>query len=242
MWNIYGIKLQELMREPLQGQINVLPQERQECIGRIRHEKDRYRCLGAGLLIAYGLCQKGVERSRQIFCRGENGKPALAEMQGVYFNASHAGDYVVAAVADCEIGIDVECRRKVHGSSVRKCCTGMEQEWLKAQADRDMAFLRLWTMKESYLKWTGEGLRVPLADIETGLPEGIAGQVFREGSRQPVKLWEYRELPDSHLCVCLDKNAAEQMEAGGVQEKCESGEIYWLSWEELKAGIADKGL
>lgn len=237
MWNIYGIKLQELMKEPIQGQISGLPQERQERIGRIRHEKDRYRCLGAGLLIAYGLCQEGVERSRQIFCRGENGKPVLAEMQGVYFNASHAGDYVVVAVADCEIGIDVECRRKVHGSSVRKCCTGKEQEWLKEQEDRDMAFLRLWTMKESYLKWTGEGLRIPLADIETAVSEGTAGQIFREGGLQPVKLWEYRELPDSHLCVCTGAAAVHRMQAGEVQERCQPEGICWLSWDELKTGI-----
>lgn len=228
MWKIYGIKLQELMRELLRGQMEGLPQERQERIERIRHEKDRYRCLGAGLLIAYGLCQEGIGREKQVFCRGENGKPGLVEAQGISFNASHAGDYVVAAVADCEIGIDLECRRRVHASSVRKCCTRKEQEWLKAQADRELAFLRLWTMKESYLKWTGEGLRIPLADVETCASENEDGRIFRGGVPQPVTLWEYRELPDSHLCVCMGADVA---------ERAEVGEICWLSWEELKAGI-----
>ena len=40
--------------------------------------------------------------------RNEHGKPYLEDRQGIYVNWSHSGDYVICAVADREVGIDLQ--------------------------------------------------------------------------------------------------------------------------------------
>ena len=46
------------------------------------------------------------------FARGGKGKPFVAEREDVFFNISHSGVYVVCAVSDGEIGVDIEKRSK----------------------------------------------------------------------------------------------------------------------------------
>lgn len=233
MWKIYGLDIRGLMQQSSpDGYMDQLPAERREQILRMKQTGDRYRSLGAGLVIAYSLCQEGIPLERQSFSKGSHGKPALAEAGGIHFNVSHAGNYVVAAVADQSVGIDIECRRQLRNAMVRKCCTLREREWLEMQEDRELAFLRLWTAKESYVKWSGEGLTCPLDAIEIsfpamgddvgGTPEVRQPVIYREGVRQPVVLWESGEAEDSHICVCGEHIAG-------------PWGIRWLSPEELGA-------
>ena len=105
-----------------------------------------------------------------------------------------------------------------------KCCTKDEQAWIQSQPDKEMAFVRLWTAKESYVKWSGEGITFPLKNIavhrrENGIAsylkkDGIA--LYRDGILQPVSFREYQEIPDYHICVCTES------------EKENAAEIIWL--------------
>lgn len=101
--------------------------------------------------------------------RGEHGKPQYAK--GRFFNISHCHDGVAVALARVPVGVDIEGSRRVRASMVRKCMDEEEKayigdlagEWLgREQARR---FFRLWTLKESYVKMTGEGIRMPLNQI-----------------------------------------------------------------------------
>lgn len=247
MWKIYGLDIRGLMQQTSPDEyMDKLPAERKAQILRMKRTGDRYRSLGAGLVIAYGLCQEGIPLARQNFRQGAYGKPALAEDRGIHFNASHAGNFVVAAVADRSVGIDIERRRQLRNATVRKCCTIREQEWLEKQEDQELAFLRLWTAKESYVKWGGEGLTCPLDTVEVrfpplqhdecrtaegqsdivlseGYPVGVQPvKIFRQGICQPVILREFGELTDYCICVC------------GENMDYPRG-IRWLSPEELGA-------
>ena len=101
---------------------------------------------------------------------GPQGKPALADCPGLFFNVSHCARAVALVLHDGEVGVDIECRRKVSPALIRKVCCEEEQQEIAQSPDPTLAFLRLWTCKESLVKQTGTGLTVPLPALLGSLP------------------------------------------------------------------------
>jgi 4'-phosphopantetheinyl transferase len=91
---------------------------------------------------------------------GEKGKPHISNLKNVHFNISHSGHYVVCAVANQEIGIDVERIRKVNIRIAERFFSETEiRDLVKlGETERMQYFITLWTIKESYLKAIGRGL------------------------------------------------------------------------------------
>lgn len=183
-------------------------EERRQRVGRLLTAEARRLCLGAGALLAFALGQAGA--TDLTLQRGPQGKPALAHHPDIHFNLSHSGTMAVCAVADRAVGVDVEQPREIREALVRRVLTAEEQAWLASQADKETAFIRLWTRKESYLKWAGEGLsRRPdtfsvLSPAENISPAGFAEKVIAdyrvcvccEGAETTLFLpWEFPELP-----------------------------------------------
>lgn len=119
-----------------------------------KREMDKKQELLAGYLLKKYL---GVEKSEQILIK-DGGKPAL--VQGTpYFNLSHSGRYVVLAIADKEVGIDIERVRPCHEATVKKVFSQEQQKQLSniSGKDRDQVFTRMWTELEAKLKVGGCG-------------------------------------------------------------------------------------
>jgi 4'-phosphopantetheinyl transferase len=103
------------------------------------------------------------------------GRPSLAppfDASGLVFNLAHTRGLVVLAVARGEpLGVDVEIYdHKVRLEVARRYFSQAEVDALEAlPADaQPRRFLRLWTLKESYLKAVG-----------TGIAGGLEGITFR---------------------------------------------------------------
>ena len=167
-------------------------QDRREKVLRFRFEKDRLLCLAAGLLLAYALRQAGAGDLRLAF--SEYGKPSLAYCSDIHFNLSHSGTLAVCAVSDRPVGADVEALTPFAPEVASFCFQPREIEWLERQADRDLAFTRLWTRKESYLKYLGAGLSVPMNTFSA-----LPGESPADG----ITLTEH--AAEGHrLCICAD--------------------------------------
>lgn len=118
------------------------------------------------------------------FQYGPHGKPALADdlaSSGITFNLSHSGDAALIGIAhNRQIGVDVESAlRTVEIDAVsQRFFAPAEYAWLQSlpEDQRQQAFYRCWTAKESYLKARGDGLSVDLTSFEI-LPN--AGQTLR---------------------------------------------------------------
>ena len=67
-----------------------------------------------------------------------------------YISLSHSGEYVVAAVSDSPVGIDIQCYKPMIDSHMKRLCSEEEAEYLKTQPRSE--FFRLWTAKEAYIK------------------------------------------------------------------------------------------
>jgi 4'-phosphopantetheinyl transferase len=87
----------------------------------------------------------------------------------VSFNLSHTEGMVgiaAAARADCALGFDLEpLGRKATLEIADRFFCPQEVAWLQSlpEPSRMMGFLRLWTLKEAFLKATGKGLTQDLA-------------------------------------------------------------------------------
>ena len=132
--------------------IELIEAGRRKRIGRYRMHADKARCLVAGLLLRFVLGDKVAN-----ICTNAYGKPYLPG-ETIEFNLSHSEDYVVIAVDDQPVGIDIEKVRKRPMAVAKRCCQEEELQWLSAQTDQSSAFYKLWTGKESIVKAVGCGL------------------------------------------------------------------------------------
>lgn len=92
--------------------------ERKERIARYRFDSDKIRCVIAELLVRYLLwTQYGMDAQKLTVCYSKCGKPYF-ENSKIHFNLSHSGEWVVCAMGDSEMGVDVEAIRPMDFPSV----------------------------------------------------------------------------------------------------------------------------
>lgn len=91
--------------------------------------------------------------------KGEHGKPCFRIHPEIRFNISHSGDLVICAVSDFEIGIDIQEKSRMNTDRIaKKVMSPDEHKKYLGSSERQDFFYRVWVMKESYVKWTGDGI------------------------------------------------------------------------------------
>ena len=162
---------------------------------------DRKLSLGAWRLLEETLEKHGFSVTNVKI--GKNGKP---ECEGVYFNLSHSGDMVLCAISDVSVGCDIEKVTDAPMEVAEHVFTKKERQYI-AGADSDAEinrrFFRLWTMKESYMKMTGEGMSISPDRIEINLDDLT---VMRDGVLQSCVL-QNNVFDGYEISVCQSKNS-----------------------------------
>lgn len=209
MVNLYAVDISKLPDPRVLPKVmESLSSQRKKRIAYCGQESARRQRLGAGLLLQQVFRMHGIESDVLQFEDG--GKPIV---DGLSFNLSHSGNLVLCAVGSQDVGCDVEKLREAPKKVGSRFFTEQEQDYLNTLDDEeyDRAFFQIWTMKESYVKMTGEGLRVPLSMLETdrGTPLGM----IRNGEREVCHYKEY-DIPGYQVVVCA--------------KECEFANIQWF--------------
>ena len=102
---------------------------------------------------------------------GDHGKPELI-MDGLHFNLSHSGSRLLCGLSDSPLGVDVQQASPFRQALARRFFTEREYRSLLEEGDGGYAFTRLWCLKESYLKWLGQGLDRQLDTFELVFSDG----------------------------------------------------------------------
>ena len=139
----------------------------------------KLRSLGVGILLKRALAEKGINEADAVFCLDEYKKPYIEDHPEIFFNLSHSGDYSVCAVADTPVGCDIEKIRKVNLKLADKFFADDENGYIKgmfSQAERTKAFFEIWTLKESFVKAVGKGLKIPLSGFSVLSGEAVYGK------------------------------------------------------------------
>ncbi len=96
----------------------------------------------------------------------EYGKPYLKNINNVYFNISNTSNINVCVVSDKEIGVDIESPKYVSGI-FNMVFTKKEQEIVRMSDNKELDFIKIWTVKESYVKLLGVGISFGLKSVDT---------------------------------------------------------------------------
>eukprot|EP00466_Bigelowiella_natans_P009854 jgi/Bigna1/76520/fgenesh1_pg.41_\ len=157
----------------------LLHEDEAKRVAKFRFFDDAKRSL-MGRLLVRKLLKDIMQMPTIDLKRTQKGKPYIAnpqecpieELKHMQFNVSHHGDWVVLAAESCfSVGIDVMGIERPGRGSLGSFFKNMrsnfsEGEWSHVMADeggdrgRLTRFMRLWTLKESYVKARGEGLSI----------------------------------------------------------------------------------
>ena len=198
--------------------LEMLTPERRERIKRIRAESEQRRSVAVGLLLEYGLRQRGYslvcdDGFRKLgLAREKHGKPYVTGTEQLFFNLSHSGGYAAAVFSGQPVGIDVERIRSIGLALAKRFFAAEEYAALCAVSGAygtsrrlDREFIRLWTRKESYIKAVGEGMHLPLADFS------VLSDTVRYGQFGTYYLKTWEIFDDAVISVCAGKAIESQV-------------------------------
>ena len=178
-------------------------EERRAKAQRIRTEEGQRLSLGAGLLLEYGVRAwnpgyVGKVRTRQ----NEFGKPEVVmDMDGGFLedgkagggregaglrrmciSLTHSGSVAGCAVADVEVGLDIEKVKGYDGKVAGRFFQDEERQFVegKGKADRGAAFCEQWVLKESFVKAVGLGFHLPIEEFTVHRGEMLGGEQSAE--------------------------------------------------------------
>lgn len=173
MVRLWAMPVGDLREDDVAGWRCILDEAERERAARFAFEHNRVEYIAAHALARRLLAaETGEPPTAFRYQAGEKGKPVAlcgGRRLPVHFNLSHTGGMVaVAAAHGMELGLDVEAiDRKVELAVADRYFFGAEADWLSSlEPDRRTeGFLRLWTLKEAYIKATGRGLSQSLDEF-----------------------------------------------------------------------------
>lgn len=168
---IFNIKNKEVNGDTYERLLNFVSDEKRARIGRFRIYEDKLRSLFGEAVAKNELSKKLKCDIKDIeFEKNKYGKLKVKGNNDIYFNISHSGDYAIVGISDSEIGIDIEIYKGAKHEVVdlaKRYYTEDEYNWILSfdEAERIKAFYKIWTLKESYVKFVGKGLSISLSSF-----------------------------------------------------------------------------
>lgn len=200
MVNVYVVNCSALP-DPLEEPsiLGGFSEQRKQKIMRQQNRLGRKQSLAAGLLLQEVLFR--YECLEKEVSYGVHGKP---QIEGLYFNLSHSGAFVICAVGTQAVGCDIEKIKESPKRIAERFFGEKEQRFLNSvsETERDEAFFRIWTIKEAYVKMTGEGASIDFRTFDIELGEAV--RVFRAGELQKCQIMEYC-LDGYRIAVCSEE-------------------------------------
>lgn len=196
MTEIFYINISDFTPRIYSEVLSLLPEERREKAERYAFKQDKYLSAAAGYALYIALKERGINYSSAKIMTGENGKPYI-DGEKTYFSLSHSGNIALCAVSDNEVGADVQEIKPLKRDISARILTDSEAAALRTLSeDEKTDFLfRIWTEKESVMKFSGLGFALPFKDID------LLNGVKVRGEKTGLFLKEY-PLAGYKICVC----------------------------------------
>ena len=207
--------IDEITDENMEILLSVMSEEQKEKIMHYRFEGDRHRCL-IGLALTGMVFGKRPCELKTVL--GEHEKPFVMNGGGIHYNLSHSGKYVAIASGGSSLGIDIEKAGRIKNNIAKRFFSPRENIEYRRYSEKDGDFFcRMWTLKESYIKYDGRGLTLPLNSFSI-LPKG--GGYYMEDSRLKFRQFD---MPDGYIMsVCSEEEIESAWNSVSVKRLCEN--------------------
>lgn len=162
---------------------SLLPKSRKEKINTKTIKKDQKIAI-----IEYFLVKKLLKLKKcPDFEYTEFGKPYI---KNKHFGISHSDNFLVVATAKKELGVDVQKIIEYNDKLAKYVCNEKEYKKITNSKNKSLEFTKLWTKKESYIKFLGKTV---FCDLKNLL------------NNHNCK-FEYSYVKDFVICVCKQKS------------------------------------
>ena len=143
----------------------LVSKNRREKIDFYKFEKDKKLSAGAYLVLKKLLSEMDITDFK--IKTGKYDKPSICDHENIYFNLSHSGKMVLCAISDMEVGADIEyIDSEIDLNIAKHYFYNSEYENIMNAENRADEFFKYWVLKESYMKYTGLGMNLPLDSFE----------------------------------------------------------------------------
>jgi 4'-phosphopantetheinyl transferase len=211
IWTMHIDGLSEADAAPWHDVLDAAEQAR---VARFVFDRHRATYIAAHALVRVALTSMvaGTSPRDWHFVEGEHGKPTawLGDREApVTFNLSHTDGMVGLAAVACPgyaLGFDVESLdRQVTLAIADRYFCPEEIAWLGElpEPERPRGFLRLWTLKEAFIKATGKGLAQNLASFWFA---PMVPQIhFKAALAERTEDWQFEQriLADGHFIAAM---------------------------------------
>ncbi|MDI9241453.1 4'-phosphopantetheinyl transferase family protein [Fusibacillus kribbianus] len=162
---------------------------------------------------ASGLVRENSPEYIWHMARGIYGKPYFPAQPDLHFSISHSGDWWLCALSETPIGVDLQEHTKNRGEEEETAAARYGRmaerffhpsEALWVCKNRYERFFMVWAAKESYVKYTGEGIGDSFGQFSV-IPErpfSLSADGERYWTAAGVCFCE-REFPQGYTtCIC----------------------------------------
>lgn len=140
-----------------------IPQVKRSSITAIKNEKAKKESLLAWYIVS------AVSKKYSLSCDdvafSKTNKPYFINSQ-LHFNITHSNGFVSCAFSKEDVGIDAEEIKSVKDSVMRYVLCENEMSKINLLENKNDAFIKIWTLKESYLKHSGKGIASGLKEVD----------------------------------------------------------------------------
>ena len=207
-------------REALDG----VDEARRHDATRMADKNKRAQSLTAGLLLQHGAREHlGEDAPAGIYKveKDEKGRPYFPDLPIVHFSLAHSGDMAVCAISDAPVGVDIQQWRDLKTDIAERFFHPAEKEHLRHLGGDEYKkdFYALWCLKESYIKYTGNGLSEALDELDftSVLEGGFAVFEFTEDNSR-IRA-ELLEAPEGYSAAVIELIMPDEIAAAEAAEE-----------------------
>jgi 4'-phosphopantetheinyl transferase len=208
MVDVYLLKLDDNRNEScFQYLIDKVDEKKRQRVLTFRNKRDSYHTLFGDFLARYTIGKRlGSINTNVVFSYSLYGKPYAEGLGNVHFNIAHSGEYIVCAISNREVGIDIEQQIPGPFRDVADLFSIEEKQILYSQPLhlQQEFFYSLWTLKESYIKQTEEGLSRSLNSFSIKLTGDNISLEIGEKTLSNLSFKQYDVDVNYKMAVCAE--------------------------------------